>query len=534
MRPTFSGFNIAKRGLDAARSNLNITGQNMANVHTKGYTRQRVDLSSIGASGYNMRYASTSNDCIGEGVNINGINQIRDPYLDVRYRRENSKVGDTSTQLDTLTDLEYVFDEISKDGLDKQFTDMLSQLQKLAQTPADPVSEGIVKTSALMLVKMFNHCAEQINNVQDKQLSYLQDGAITKTNELLDSIAHISGEIRSANISGNQALELLDQRNTMIDELSNFVNIELTTKKTEIGGGIFVEELSINMIGSNGEKFNLVNNDDNRKFDLSKDLSGNVTHPVKILLKEGDGSLVGGSNKGTLSLVDGDISNQLTFGAFAGHLKMLNAAGEFDTPATTQRGIAYYENMLNTLASEFATAFNKANSTDNPTGVFDKPMFEINRASKDTTITAQNISISQKWENTLGSYITNTKPNSDGSTDTSNNNNVLYMISLFSSKVDYKSASGTPLFKGSFQGCFSHISSTLALEIKDITRQNDSYGSVLLEIDTQRASVSSVNMDEEGINLIQYNKSLTASSRFMTTLDEALETIINRMGVVGR
>lgn len=531
MRPTFAGFNVAKRGLDAARANLSITGQNMSNAKTEGYTRQRVDLNSIGAMGWNTRYANPNDFYVGEGVNISGTSQFRDPYLDVRFRRENSKVADTSTQLDSLQELQYIFDEISKEGLDAQFSDFASQLQNLVGKENDPVAEGIVKNSALMLIKLFNHASSQVDGVKKQQLEYLQDGAIKKANELLKSIADVNSQIKKANIVGNPALELQDSRNTMIDELSSLVNIEVSTKKVDVGSGHFIDELSINLIGSDGQKFNLVDNSDYKKFDLAKNNSNEVETPIKIILKDKNGLAVGGSNNGVISLEDGDISSQINTGEFFAHLKMLNSAGEFDNPPTKERGIQYYEKMLNSLANEFANTMNKANSSNTVASVYDKPFFESSDGSE---ITASNIRISKKWDNTNGSYITAYKPNPTDPTAPMQNN-ILNMIALLNTDVNFTAPNtGTPLFKGNFQSFFSNMSTTLGLELKSAGRQNDSYTGTLLDIDTQRASISSVNIDEEGINLIQFNQSLSACARFMTTLDESVDTIINRMGLVGR
>lgn len=530
MRPTFSGFVVAKRGLDAARANLNVTGQNITNVNTPGYTRQRVDLYSVGASGYNMRYATKGDANIGEGVEVGGISQIRDPYLDLRYRREHAKVGDSSVQLDALSDLEFIFDEITKEGLDQQFSDLKSQLQNLSLNPNDPVAEGIVKTSALMLVKMFNHCAEQINTIKQEQLASLKDGSITRVNELLRGLATVNNEIKNANVSGNQALELLDERNMMLDELSGYLNIEIVSNKVDIGGGRSVEEISVNLIGAGGDKFNLVENNKYRTFDLAKDNNGDVTQPISIILYDYDGYPVNASDRALIGLTDGNITDQITTGAFSGHLKILNGKGEFDNPPTQIRGIQYYESMLDTLANQFAAAFNEANSL-NTSEPWDKPLFE---AKGGGTITAGNIAISEKWQNSVGAYITASKQPAQPGVDKPADN-ILNMISLFDRDTSYVTPNGgVPLFKGSFQGFFNNISSTLALEIKDFTRSNDSSSSVLTEIDFQRQSVSAVNIDEEAINLVQYNQSLVAASRFMTTLDEALDTIIHNMGIVGR
>ena len=642
MRSTFSGFYVAKGGLDAARANLNITGQNMANANVPGYTRQRVDLFSNQPSGYNNRY-SNSNPSIGDGVSIGGTSQLRDPYLDVRYRTEHSKFGDTTTQASTLNDLNYIFDEIMKDGVDKQFDDFFKQLQNLSTNASDPVAEGIVKTSAEMLMKMFKTCSAQIDKVKGQQLDYFED-AITQVNELLTGISDINYKIKQSHIAGSPALELEDTRNMMIDELSGYLPIEKSTSLIDIGNGTMIEEISIELVTIDGDKFNLVDHDEARSIDIVRDDDLNIIHPVKIKLIGADGLPVGGSDRAVITLDDGLIGDHVFSGAIAGHLDMINSKGEFDVPAGSgERGIAYYENMLNELVSTFANEFNAANSTNGGPD-WDKPMFEaiggvpiidlgvlddtapdgtkgpladlvinvnpgktaegsanfdadgkligfsinlppdatnadLQKAIQDvltkengvggaiegkltpdqikavsvdgnplngTTfgsnlsrpkITAGNIGISEKWQNTTGSYITETKAelgNVEG-TESDKGNNIQYMIKLLSKDINYAApGSNVPLFKGTFQGMFSNISVTLGMESKDMARQNDGYAIELNAINNYRNSVSSVNIDEEGINLIQHNHALTASSRYMTTLDEAVDTIINRMGIVGR
>lgn len=544
MRPTFASFYVAKGGLDAANANLSITGQNMTNAGAKGYSRQRVDLYSVGPTGWKSRYAGGPASFIGDGVSIGGVSQLRDPFLDVRYRKENSKVGDTGTQLDTLNELEGIIDESVKDGIGAQITDLVKQLQNLSLNPGDPVAESIVKTSAQMLTKIFNDAASKIDSMKSQQLEEFNAGSINTVNDLLANIAHIDSEIKQANILGNPALDLLDSRNLMIDSLSYFLPIETTTKMVNISPTISIEEISINMIGKNGEKFNLLDHDKARSFELKRDDLpgggiGNISTPVRIKLRDADGFLLNSGDKGMVSLVGGDITDQISSGEFHAHLKMLNAKGEFDTPPSKERGVQYYEQMLNTLTSDIAKHFNEANSTngkvDPITGlpVFDKPMFGANDGSG--KVTAKNFSIAEKWNNTTGSYITNSKILTDeGITSPNASDNILYMASIFQKTFDFTTSASTPLFEGTLQGFLDQTVSTLALEIKTLDRQNKSYSGVLLDVDSQRSSVSSVNLNEEGVNLIQFNQSLSAASRFMTTIDEALDTIINKMGVVGR
>ncbi|WP_444659901.1 flagellar hook-associated protein FlgK [Caproiciproducens sp. R2] len=534
MSSTFSGFYVAKSGIQAARANLQITGQNMTNVNTTGYTRQRVDSYSVGPTGSNMRYTG-GNLAIGNGVYCSGTSQIRDPYLDIRYRAEHAYVGKTDVQLDTLSDLEDIFDESSKDGLSAQFSDLITQLNTLASSPTYS-SENIVKNSAMLLTKAFNSASQRLSKIRKEQTKSLQDDAITKVNNLLKNIAHLNQEIKSSEISGTSALELTDQRNTMIDELSKYANIEVSTKTVEIGSDRSVSELHIDLV-SGDQKFSLVANGDYSEFSMTTD-SGTVKMELKdvasdtsVPARDSDGNILKDADDNPIPMTNAD----LTEGAFGGYLSMLNESGEFD-PVTGERGLGYYEKMLDKLAVDFADTMNQANST-NESGVYNKPLFTTTDGTSTTGITAGNISISTAWNTATSSYITATKQTGDVDTS-SNGDNVLYMISELGKDKTYKTtddADAKTLFTTSIDSFMSDLSvSVLALQKSDVNRQNTTYNSTLTEIDTQRAAVSSVDVNEEGINLIMYNQALTASSRFMTTLDEALETIINKMGIVGR
>lgn len=626
MRPTFASFYVAKSGLDAARANLSITGQNMTNAGTNGYTRQRVDLYAMGASGGAMRYAS-ARPYFGEGASIGSITQLRDPYLDVRYRREHSKLGETSAMAETLHDLEYIFDDTVRDGVTTQLQDFMKQLQNLSISSGDPVAENIVKTSAGMLVKIFKSCSTQLQNVKQQEMEYF-DSAVKDVNALLTGIADLNVKIRDAHVAGNPALELKDSRNLMIDQLSSYLPIETSTRLVDIGSGTMIEEISISMTTLNGDRFNLVDHDKARNMQIVRDpATQSIIQPVKLQLFGADGLPVGGSDKALITLNGGIISDEIHSGSLLGHMKMLNGKGEYDMPAGSNiRGIQYYENMLDSLVNTFAEAFNKANSTNGGPD-WDKPMFEaingkpkidtssvpelagytinigagnnphsINTTDKVITlnlpanatnadvqkalqdfvtanssaggafdgataanigkikvdgnlkdgtsfgsdmsrprITAANIGISKKWENTSGSYITATKENLGDIPNSDTGNNIQYMINLLSKEFNYNApGSNVPVFKGSFAGMFSNIAVTLGIEASDIKRRDDGFALIMNDIQTQRASVSSVNVDEEAINMIQYQHSLTAASRYMTTLDEAVDTIINKMGVVGR
>ncbi len=528
LRPTFSGFQVAKLGLSVSQKLLDVTGQNITNINTDGYTRQRVDLYSIAHSSGSMKYASFPGG-IGRGVGDLGASQIRDPFLDIRYRNEAAKVGKESIMGDALGDLEYIFGEINKEGLDSQFSNMISQLQALSATPSDPVIEGVVKTAATMITQLFNHYSKQINTVRDQQITYLEDG-VNETNKILSEIADLNKQIKDQNIHGDRALELNDRRNTLIDELSTYMNIEVKKTSQPIGNGREVEVLSIvskdiNDGGTPPKNLVLVDGNDFAQVKLDK---SDVKNIVITLDKSIDGNFANGL----------DITSKLEKGQISGYLSFLNNKAEFTngTYTTKDRGIQYYEGMLDKAANTFANMFNEANKDS--TGA-DKPLFEAEGGGE---VTAGNIKISDAWKNTTESYITNTKKppilddNGNPVDDSAANDNILNMIALFSKKVDFISSPTDGnhfLFNGTIQECISFTSSTLDLQIKNTKSLYESYGETLVAIDKSRASISGVSLDEEGINLLTYNKSYSAAARLMTTLDEALNTLINNTGRVG-
>ncbi|MBS5781909.1 flagellar hook-associated protein FlgK [Faecalispora jeddahensis] len=584
MASSFSSYFVARSGIQNAQYNLRITGQNMANVNTNGtstvYTRQRLDSYAVGSSGNNMRYANTSDLAIGGGVDAKGVSQLRDPYLDVRYRLESGKVSKSGAEVNTLSSVEDLFDEIRKNGINSQITDLIKQLNTLAGSPADTNLETIVKNSALLLTQAFHNAAEQLSSVRKQETDSFMTTGIDQANSLLKNIAQLNREIKSCDISQVPALELRDQRNMLLDQLSQEFNIRISSSSVSIGAGRTVEELQVNLVNGNNT-IPLIDNDQYVQFEAAQnqdqiaytaDGADGKPHVYKtkelnvsVYMRGLDGQMVKNTDGS-----DHVFNDDLTTGVFGGYLSMLNDNGEFDAHAggtvtaldgetvtadalpTTARGIGYYEKVMDRLAQDLAKTLNDVNAVsttvtdpDDPTKTktvtVEKPLFSSSDGAG-TPITAANISISDEWNTATGNYITATKEETlDGVDNSKSGKNILYMVLQFSKEKTFTTDAsnttangGVSLFTTSLSSYVSKVSTTLGLDIKTATNANETYSANLNNIDTQRASISSVDLNEEGINLVMFNQALTASSRFMTTMDEAMDTIINKMGVVGR
>ena len=258
---TFGSFTAARLGIYASQSSLNVTGNNIANINTKGYTRQRMDLVSLHSDG-NIRYANSYNLNIGYGVLAEGVSQLRDPFLDIRFRDENAKVGSYQAKLDCLDQMASILDEVGKGTgevgiIEAQFNDLLAQLENFNGNAGVDVYDTTVRGSAERLTKLFRDYAEGLKTVENNKLNQLKEDVKT-VNSLLTRIRDLSEQIREAGIHGDKALELRDDRNVYIDELSAYMKIDVSYDMEKIDEFSSVERINISIAGSGNPPIKLI------------------------------------------------------------------------------------------------------------------------------------------------------------------------------------------------------------------------------------------------------------------------------------
>lgn len=527
MRSTFAGFTTAQLAMSASQRALDVTGQNIANINTRGYTRQRLDINSINNTGGNI-YNSRNGAKVGYGVEVTGISQLRDPFLDIQYRNQMSKLGTTDSLAAGYEQLTNIFDEASLDGVRAALRDISSALQKYSEEPNAKEIDTTVRSNMQILLNLFHDNASRLQDIKADMTYGFESNDVADVNQMLENLAELNKNIKNSQILGNPALELKDQRNDLLDQLSSYLPINVKYEVREIAPGQTIEVPNVYYTGNDGKTFTLVSDTDCGS--LRADITG---QPVTL-------SIIGVEGGAPTNITD-----TLPSGTLKGTLDILNQSGAFDRGTSNINGIGYYEQALNSLVNTFATKFNEMNKAvqtdadgnvvfDPNTGdpvMIDRPLFETNDGS--ATFTASNIKIADDWMQgkygiTISTKVINGKI---GSTDTSN---ILNMINLLKDPQQFKNDGGVPFFTGSFYDCFAGIENTLAIDLKSANTTLENQISVLNQTANTRDSVSGVQLDEEGMDLMHYNQSYTAAARFMTTLDEALDTLINRTGVVGR
>ncbi|MGB9808680.1 MAG: flagellar hook-associated protein FlgK, partial [Caldanaerobacter sp.] len=220
---TFQGLEIAKTGLFVSQKALEVTGHNIANANTPGYTRQVVDMASIAPPTTFGMYDQWGK-AIGEGVKIVDIRQIRDQFLDNQYRRENKFLGEWETKAEVLSAIENILNEPSSSGITAVLNDFFNSLQELSKNPESLTVRAEVRERAIALADTFNTVYQHLYDKLNELNSTIQS-RIAEINSYAERISRLNGEIYRFELSGQIANDLRDQRNLLIDQLSKLVNI---------------------------------------------------------------------------------------------------------------------------------------------------------------------------------------------------------------------------------------------------------------------------------------------------------------------
>lgn len=564
VRATFSGFSTALSALMANQKRLDIVGQNLSNMNTPGYTRQQLETSSLNYSSPVSQYMNGSEISIGFGVSMDKVSQIRDPYLDAQYRTQINKSGYHDSLQFGFDTLSKVLDESNVDGIRQAIADINSVLVEMQESSKvnDVVYESELRSRFQAMTNLFNDAARQIEAAEKAEFGKLdgtgtsEQGSVQRVNELLRQIGDLNHQIKQNQVLGQQSLELMDQRNQMLDELASYVPIEVSYYKDAEHDGKMLDTdpdspTHNQIIDAPKEMY---------EYDAYNHIIGKKEWPddlkVELLYKDPDGTpqrltLVNGTeggrgnNYGTLT-VDGsseDPANasvvfnpaassgeaaqrasaagiQLSGGSIQGSLDMLGKAGTGNPvnglPGTLDdvRGYQYYMNRLDDLAKHFAKTFNDLNVA----GGGPDDVLLANKENPDEEITALTIGLSKKW-------ISGEVHLSTGGEN--KNDTVLGMIEAL--------AKAHPeLGDKSFADYINNVSTTLANDSKNNINSLKTSVTVLNSIQNSRDSISGVSLDEEAANMMSYMSAYNAVSRVMTALDEALNTLINSTGLVGR
>ncbi len=219
MAINFIGLDTAVSGMHSNQKSLEVTGHNISNLSTQGYTRQQAVLQTA-----QTRYVA--NSWIEMGASVQEIRQIRNSFLDNIYRKEMNGYGYWEARANSTKDLEAILGEPMLDGLQSTLNEFWDSWQELAKTPDSLTVRALVRQRGEALAYHMNHMGSQITKLQNDINTEITK-RIEEVNELTKGIAKLNSAIAKAEVARNKANDYYDQRNYLVDQLSKLVKAEV-------------------------------------------------------------------------------------------------------------------------------------------------------------------------------------------------------------------------------------------------------------------------------------------------------------------
>jgi len=312
---------LGANALIAHQAAIQVTGNNIANSATPGYTRQEAVLTPVTGG------ALVGNLSPGNGVQVTNVRALMDPAIDARVRDALSQVNSFRVAEQALTQIESLMNEMTDTDLSSALAELFNSFSALAGSPEDPAQRSLVAQQAAALCDRFTYLREGLERLHTDMTMQL-NGAVEDADRLASAIAEINVDIVAAESDGQTASSLRDERGQLITQLSELVNV---TVHEDINGAANVYIASEPLV------------------------SQNHSHGLKIITQD-----IGGQIRQVVAFADNDSAISMTGGKIAG------------LQVTRDGELADVTDRLDTLAQQVIWQVNRIHSQGQPlTGLTD-------------------------------------------------------------------------------------------------------------------------------------------------------------------
>jgi flagellar hook-associated protein 1 FlgK len=452
----FNGLRIALSSLYAQRKALQVTGQNIANVNTEGYSRQRVEL--IANAGPSTPAIESRYTGPGMGVLTGETTRLRDQFLEVRGYQEHAVEAGLKESQSVLARIELAFDEPSDAGLSKLITSFLAAFDDVANNPEDLAARAQLVEQGKTLVAGFTQLDAALATQRQSSIEEL-GSLVDEVNQAATRIAELNQNITSAINNGFSPNELMDQRDLLIAQMAEQVGFtvrpgENGTVNVFIGGTAIVRD----------------------------------THVSPLRLEVG---------------TDPAQTVRVVWAADSYPAGVTGAAGGL--VAAANEVIPRYRSGLADVAQQLADEVNAVHRTgyalDGSTGRDFFVTDSNGRITVDPAIVA---------DPRLVAASASAGATRDGS--------------IAQQIAELTGGSGT----------YHRLVVGLGVESQAVNRRVEVQAAIIGHVDAARESAAGVNLDEEMTLMLQFQHAYDAAARFLTAVDQTLDTLINGTGLVGR
>jgi len=355
-----SAMEIGKNGLNIYRVATEVTGENIANVNTPGYSRQRIILETAPPT--------TANGFpLGTGVQIASVERVYDSLLQQQLVNAQTTQGYDTTKSNVLQQIEPSFNEVTNDGLGAAISGFFNAWQNMTINPSGVAERQEVLTQSQVLADNFHFISKALNDTISTQNASLVP-IVDTINATLNRIAELNGQIKSTELVSGNANEMRDQRDQLIRDLSQKIGISFTENKD---GTTDVQFAGTSIIsGTSAGSFSLAANPLTGKYDV-KLAAANGGTPTVVNPSTGElGATLALRDTiipGYIAQID-TLASTITTQVNAVHIGGFDLNGNpgiafFDPSATT--AAAFNINPALTLTSQIAASSSALQSGDN-------------------------------------------------------------------------------------------------------------------------------------------------------------------------
>ena len=218
MSSTFGSLEMGKSALNAFRLGMQTVGHNISNMNTEGYSRQRVNFTTVKPEDiYNVGQ-------LGQGMTVSSIERIRDEFLDFQFRDTQSTLGYWEKINDLYDSIQNYISEPNSSGIRTAMDTFFTNMQNLQEKPEDTSARQALVTSANSLGTMLGNLVSSFNTYNESINMEIKQ-SVDEANKMLNDIAALNKEIYEAETLGQNANDLRDSRDVILDKLSKMMDI---------------------------------------------------------------------------------------------------------------------------------------------------------------------------------------------------------------------------------------------------------------------------------------------------------------------
>lgn len=587
VRSTFYGLNLGYKGVAAQQRALDVTGHNISNANTEGYSRQRA----IMVTDVPMY---TPNGFIGSGVDIINVERVRDKFLDQQFRNETNTKGYWDVTYNTYAKVEDILNEPLDGSLRKAMDDFWVGWQDLSKDPESSAIRTTVVQKGITAAENFNHLYDQLALLK-KDVGYAIENTVSDINSLATRIADINLQIIRAESDGKMANDFRDKRDLFVEELSSIVDIDITEDNRGgmnifVGGQALVYTTTHNDVHSvpradgqfdvkwaNGSAFQAKKGELKALIDARDIVIDRYIAQLDVTAKTfaemtntihqsgfglgglGDtgnpfftitGQNVGIQGKGIGSFEWGSVTNSVApIITTQGNTEELNGITiNFVTDSATEATTSWDGSNTLTISAKWdETNYTEKDLQDlinkelKSAGFTEEIFLNMRGVSSDTIVTtdiiigggknptedftSRNISVNSALISDVSKIAAAGSPVTDPENGIGDNKNALRLAQM----KYYKNAINESTIDESYRGMIGDI----GINSNKAKSMSNNQELLVRQISTQREYVMGVSLDEEMTNMIQFQQAYNSAARFLTTIDDMLDVLVNRLGRVG-